>query len=110
MVRTRGAHGGINAEGVKGLNPTGPCRRHRVPWARLLRRVLYLDAPSCPRRTTAMRSVPMVVLALLSDAEVMGESCGILDRRSRRRAWRRRGRGAAHWGAPWRDPGDGRTV
>ena len=38
----------------------------------MLRRVLHLDALSCPRCTTSVRRVPMVVLALLTDPDVVG--------------------------------------
>jgi len=45
-----------------------PCTRRRrtLPWARLLRRVFFLDALSCPRCDG-----PMVVLALISEPQVV---------------------------------------
>jgi hypothetical protein len=45
--------------------------RRRLPWAQLLRRVLHVNALSCPRCSTALRSVPMVVLAFLTDPAVV---------------------------------------
>jgi hypothetical protein len=48
--------------GKSSPHPRGP----RLPWARLLRRVLHVDALSCPRCAT-----PMVVLALISDPAVV---------------------------------------
>jgi len=50
-----------------------PTHRRRVPWARLLRRVLHIDALSCPRCSRPGRSVAMVVLAFLTDPEVVGK-------------------------------------
>ena len=50
-----------------------PPRRRRIPWARLLRRLLHIDALACPRCSTAKRSVPMVVLAFLTDPDVVGK-------------------------------------
>jgi len=47
-------------------------RRRRMPWAQLLRRLLHVDALSCPRCSTAAKSIPMVVLAFLTDADVVG--------------------------------------
>jgi len=44
--------------------------RRRMPWAQLLRRLLHVDALSCPRCSTAARSIPMVVLAFLTDPDV----------------------------------------
>jgi len=41
-------------------------RRRTLPWARLLRRVFFLDALACPRC-----AAPMVVLALISDPQVV---------------------------------------
>jgi len=41
-------------------------RRRTLPWARLLRRVLFLDVLSCPRC-----AAPMVVLALISEPQVV---------------------------------------
>jgi hypothetical protein len=51
--------------------PSPARRRRRVPWARLLRRLLHVDALACPRCSTSKRSVPMVVLAFLTDPEVV---------------------------------------
>jgi hypothetical protein len=48
-------------------------RRQRAPWAQLLRRVLQVDALACPRCSTRDRTVPMTVLAFLSDPEVVGK-------------------------------------
>jgi hypothetical protein len=45
--------------------------RSRAPWARLLRRVLHVDALSCPKCSTHLRAVPMVVLAFLTDPDVV---------------------------------------
>jgi hypothetical protein len=52
--------------------PSAPHRR-RVPWARLLRRVLHVDALSCPRCSRPGRSVALVVLAFLTDPKVVGK-------------------------------------
>ena len=41
--------------------------RRRLPWAQLLRRVLSVDALSCPRCSTRTESVPMTVLAFITD-------------------------------------------
>jgi hypothetical protein len=41
-------------------------RRRSLPWAKLLLRVFFLDALTCPRCTT-----PMLVLALISDPQVV---------------------------------------
>lgn len=52
----------------------GPCCRHRqrrVPWANLLRRVLSIEALACPQYSTRERSVPMTLLAFLTDPEVV---------------------------------------
>ncbi|MBM3287730.1 MAG: hypothetical protein FJY88_10340 [Candidatus Eisenbacteria bacterium] len=46
--------------------------RRRMPWAQLLRQLLHVDALSCPRCSTAARSIPMVVLAFLTDPDVVG--------------------------------------
>ena len=46
--------------------------RRRLPWAQLLRRLLHVDALSCPQCSTRARSVPMVVLAFLTDPDVVG--------------------------------------
>jgi len=49
-------------------------RRRRVPWAQLLLRVLFVDALACPRC-----SIPMVVLAFLSDPPVTAKILRHLD-------------------------------
>jgi len=49
-----------------------PARRRRVPWAQLLLRLLHIDALACPRCSTPKQSVPMVVLAFLTDPDVVG--------------------------------------
>ena len=48
--------------------PDAPARNRRrsIPWAQLLMRVFHLDALACPRCAT-----PMVVLALLSEPDVV---------------------------------------
>ena len=43
-----------------------PLRPRRLPWAQLLRRAMHIDALTCPRC-----SVPMVVLAFISDPKVV---------------------------------------
>jgi len=48
-------------------------QRRRYGWAQLLRRVLHVDALCCPRCSTREKSVPMVVLAFLTDPEVVGK-------------------------------------
>jgi hypothetical protein len=48
-------------------------RRQRAPWAQLLRRVLQVDALACPHCSTRDRTVPMTVLAFLSDPQVVGK-------------------------------------
>jgi hypothetical protein len=63
-----GGAGGDNDTGT-----TSPSSRRRVPWAQLLRRVLSVDALSCPRCSNAGRAVPMTVLAFLTDPEVVGK-------------------------------------
>jgi hypothetical protein len=50
-----------------------PAHRRRVPWAQLLRRVLHVDALLCPRCSRPGQSVAMVVLAFLTDPEVVGK-------------------------------------
>ena len=67
-----GDAGGV-AGGGKGPTSTEQRPRRRVPWAQLLRRVLHLDALACPRCSTAGESAPMVVLAFLTDPEVVGK-------------------------------------
>ena len=47
--------------------------RPRSSWAQLLRRVLSVDALSCPRCSSREKSVPMVVLAFLSDPDVVSK-------------------------------------
>ena len=61
------------ASGGKGPTSTELTPRRRVPWAQLLRRVLYLDALACPRCSTPSQRVPMIVLAFLTDPEVVGK-------------------------------------
>ena len=53
-------------------SPAPSHRRRRYGWAQLLRRVLHVDALICPRCTTKEKSVPMVVLAFLTDPDVVG--------------------------------------
>ncbi len=49
-----------------------PHRRRPLRWAQLLLRVFFVDALSCPRCTPARgRRVPMVVLALITDPQVL---------------------------------------
>jgi hypothetical protein len=43
--------------------------RRRMPWAQLLRRVLHVEALSCPKCSTHLRAVSMVVLAFLTDPD-----------------------------------------
>ncbi|MBU1701988.1 MAG: hypothetical protein KJ970_11845 [Candidatus Eisenbacteria bacterium] len=50
-----------------------PARRRRVPWAQLLRRLVHVDALACPRCSTSAQTVPMVVLAFLTDPKVVGK-------------------------------------
>jgi hypothetical protein len=52
--------------------PPPPAPRHPLPWAQLLRRLLHVDALACPRCSTPARSLPMVVLAFLTDPDVLG--------------------------------------
>ena len=47
-------------------------RRHRIPSVQLLRRLLHIDALACPRCSTPGQSVPMMVLAFLTDPDVVG--------------------------------------
>ena len=61
------------ASGGKGPTSTELTPRRRVPWAQLLRRVLHLDALACPRCSTPSQRVPMIVLAFLTDPEVVGK-------------------------------------
>ena len=63
--------GGSTAAGAPGQTPS-PARRRRIPWAQLLRRLLHIDALACPRCSTSKQSVPMVVLAFLTDPDVVG--------------------------------------
>jgi len=61
-----GAAGGHTSEApARSLGP-------KTPWARLLRRALAIDALACPRCSSGGESVPMVVLAFLTDPEVVG--------------------------------------
>jgi hypothetical protein len=52
--------------------PAPSSARRHLPWAQLLRRVLSVEALSCPRCSHRERTVPMVVLAFLSGPEVGG--------------------------------------
>jgi hypothetical protein len=45
--------------------------RKRTPWAQLLLRVFHLDSLACPRCSRPGRPLPMVVLAFLTDPEVV---------------------------------------
>jgi hypothetical protein len=45
--------------------------RYRLSWAQLLRRVLSVDALSCPRCSRRMEPVPMTVLAFITDSDVV---------------------------------------
>ena len=63
--------GGSTAAQAPGQTPS-PARRRRIPWAQLLRRLLHIDALACPRCSTSKQSVPMVVLAFLTDPDVVG--------------------------------------
>jgi hypothetical protein len=53
--------------------PSAKPSRPRSSWAQLLRRFLSVDALSCPRCSTREKSVPMIVLAFLTDPEVVGK-------------------------------------
>jgi hypothetical protein len=57
------------AQGGQGI----PSRmsRKRTPWAQLLLRVLQVNALACPRCSLPGQPVPMVVLAFLTDPEVV---------------------------------------
>ena len=59
------------ARGDPGL-PSGRSRR-RTPWAQLLLRVLHVNSLACPRCSLPGQPVPMVVLAFLTDPEVVGK-------------------------------------
>ena len=60
------------AAGAAGMTePSARPSRPRSSWAQLLRRVLSVDALSCPRCSSREQSVPMVVLAFLSDPAVV---------------------------------------
>jgi hypothetical protein len=68
---------GLEAEASQGTRvgqerPSATHRR-RVPWAQLLRRLLHVDALACPRCSTSAQTVPMVVLAFLTDPQVVGK-------------------------------------
>ncbi len=60
-------------------SPQGSPSRRRLVWAQLLRRLLHIDALACPRCSTTSESVPMVVLAFLTDPEVVGRILRHLD-------------------------------
>ena len=49
-----------------------PPRRRPMPRTQLLRRLLHIDTLACPRCSTSKQSVPMVVLAFLTDPDVVG--------------------------------------
>ena len=53
--------------------PVPSSSRRRLPCAQLLRRVLSVDALSCPRCSNREQTVPVVVLAFLSDPYVVGK-------------------------------------
>ena len=63
--------GGVDAKMLE--QTPSPARRRRVAWAQLLRRLLHIDALACPRCSTQEQSVPMVVLAFLTDPDVVGK-------------------------------------
>ncbi len=67
-----GDAGGVSGGG-KGPTSMELSPRRCVPWAQLLRRVLHLDALACPRCSTASQTMPMIVLAFLTDPEVVGK-------------------------------------
>ncbi|MBU1698605.1 MAG: hypothetical protein KJ831_00520 [Candidatus Eisenbacteria bacterium] len=60
------------AAGAEPERPSAKFRR-RVPWAQLLRRLLHVDALACPRCSTSAETVPMVVLAFLTNPQVVGK-------------------------------------
>jgi len=68
---SKGEEGGCGDPRGEDGEPPHSVRR-RLPWAQLLRRVLSVDALSCPRCSTRTRPVAMVVLAFLTDPEVIG--------------------------------------
>ena len=70
-VITSTGNAGTPAAGCPRMGSTA--HRQRVSWAQLLRRVLHVDALACPRCSTATRTVPMTVLAFLSDPQVVGK-------------------------------------
>lgn len=70
-VVVTGTGGSRETGATEQVSSTG--HRRRMPWAQLLRRVLHLDALSCPRCSRRKQSVPMVVLAFLTDPDVVGK-------------------------------------
>jgi len=64
-----GGHGGPT--GKNGAPSRASCPR--LSWAQLLRRVLSIDALACPNCSTRDRPVPMVVLAFLTDPDVVAK-------------------------------------
>jgi len=63
----------LSGEGAGG-NPDGTAgrvRRYRLPWHRLLMRVFHADGLACPRCSRPGASVPMLVLAFLTDPPVI---------------------------------------
>ncbi len=84
--------------------------RSRTPWAQRLRRVLFVDALACPRCSTPERSVPLVVLAFLTDPAAALSRHAPRDRRrrlagsgsraDRRTRWAPPGGSARSGGAP----------
>jgi hypothetical protein len=67
-----GQKAGSEANLVSSSSPASPSApRKRLPWAQLLRRMLSVEALACPRCSAPGRNVPMVVLAFLTDPEVV---------------------------------------
>ncbi len=62
--------GGADA-GMGKREPDAVRPRRRVSWANLLHRVLSVDALACPRCSTREQRVPMIVLAFVTDPEVV---------------------------------------
>jgi hypothetical protein len=65
--------GAAAGAGTGRREPDAATRRRRVSWANLLRRVLSVNALACPQCSSREQSVPMVVLAFLTDPEVVGK-------------------------------------
>jgi hypothetical protein len=53
--------------------PAATPLRKRLPWSQLLRRVLSVEALACPRCSLPTQIVPMVVLAFLTEPEVVAK-------------------------------------